>query len=121
MLMTLDDAPDLASLLGLRRHLSIVHHLPGRIRLRLGPSLWGNASQFDQGRFQGLLDRLEGIRDVRVNKAVATVIIEYDPQRVPPGDWETLVRGDAAAAGDVLKHWLARYGRLIRNTLNEKE
>lgn len=121
MLMTLDAAPDLAALLGLRRHLSIVHHLPGRIRLRLGPSLWGSASRIDRDLFQGLLDRLEGIRDIRVNKAVATVIIEYDPHRVPPGDWETLVQGDAAAAGDILKQWLARYGRLIRNPLNEKE
>jgi hypothetical protein len=121
MLMALDEPLDLATLLGLRRHLSIVHHMPGRIRLRLGPSLWGSASRLDRDLFQGLLDHLDGIHDVRVNKAVASVIIEYDPHRVPPDDWETLVRGDATAAGDVLKHWLARYGRLIRNTLNEKE
>lgn len=112
---------DLAALLGMRRHLSIVHHLPGRIRVRLGPSLWGGAARFDRDLFQNLLDRLEGIRDVRVNKAVASVVIEYDPDQVPPDDWETLVRGDAAAAGDVLKQWLDRYGQLLRNTFNEKE
>lgn len=121
MLMAPDESPDLAALLGMRRHLSIVHHLPGRIRVRLGPSLWGHAACFDRDLFQNLLDRLEGIRDVRVNKAVASVIIDYDPHLVPPDDWETLVRGDATAAGDVLKHWLDRYGQLLRNTFNEKE
>jgi hypothetical protein len=48
---------------------------------------------------------------------VASVVIEYDPEQVPPESWETLVRGDAAAAGDLLNQWLARYGQLLRNTL----
>lgn len=119
--MNVHDSLDVSGLLALRKHLSIVHHLPGRLRLRLGPALWGKTSSMDQGLLNRLLESLDGIRDVRVNKAIASVVIEYDPQIVLPDDWDTLVQGDAAAAGDVLKHWLARYGRLIRNTLNEKE
>lgn len=98
-------ASALALLLELRRHLSIVHHLPGRIRLRLAPALWGQAARLNQ-RFDTLLPRLAGIRGIRVNAAVASVIVEYDPHTVPPQHWETLVRGDATAAGEVLERWL---------------
>ena len=112
---------DISALLGLRRHISIVHHLPGRIRLRLGPALWGKAAHVDRGRFQALVAQLEGIHDVRINMAVASVVIEYDPGQVLPDNWETLVRGDAEAAGDLLNQWLARNGQLLRNTLMEKE
>ena len=108
---------DVPSLLGLRRHLVIVHHLPGRIRLRLGAALWGTAAGMDRARFKTLLDGLEGIRDVRVNVAVASVVVEYDPKQISPDDWETLVLGDAAAAGDLLNQWLARYGQLLRNSI----
>ncbi len=108
---------DVSALLGMRRHLSVAHHLPGRIRLRLGPALWGGASQIDRAAFQRLLDGLEGIREVRLNKAVASVVIEYDPAHVPPQSWETLLRGDAAAAGELLNRWLARHGQSLRNTL----
>jgi hypothetical protein len=101
----------------MRRHLDIVHHLPGRIRLRLGAALWGAAARVDRARFKTLLDGLEGIRDVRVNVAVASVVVEYDPKHISPNDWETLVRGDATAAGELLNQWQARYDQLLRNSL----
>jgi hypothetical protein len=105
---------DLSSMLDLRRHLSIVHHLPGRIRLRLGPALWRAAAGADRARFKTVLDGLEGIRDVRINVAVASVVVEYDPKKISPDDWETLVRGDAASASNLMNQWLARYGQLLR-------
>lgn len=100
--------PDASSLLELRRHLSIAHHLPGRIRLRVSPAIYGCAPGFDAGKSRALLGKLWGIRDVRVNMAAASVLIEYDPKLISLEEWETLVRGDAAAAGAVLRHWLDR-------------
>ena len=119
--MSASSDADVAMLLDMRSHLSIVHHLPGRIRLRLGPALWRRATQVNSSVVRQIVTRLEGIHDVRVNAAVATVVIEYDPKQVQPEHWETLVRGDAEAAGLVLNQWLARYGHLFRNTINEKE
>lgn len=113
--------PDLPALLGLRRHLAILHHLPGRIRLRLGPALWGAAARIDRDIFQTLLDDLEGIRDVRVNLAVASVVIEYDPDRLPPAHWETLVQGDEPDAHDVLNRWLAQYGQPFCSTTDRSQ
>jgi len=118
--MTASTTFDPAVLLGLRRHLSIIHHLAGRIRLRLGPGLWMGASEFDRTQLQRLLEALEGIRAVRVNRAAASVVIEYDPIHLPPGDWETLVRGDPVAAGELLDRWLARLDPFSRNRREEK-
>jgi hypothetical protein len=112
---------DVAMLLDMRSHLSIVHHMPGRIRLRLRPAMWGTASQVNRNVVRQIISQLEGVRDVRVNAAVASVVIEYDPKQVRPEQWETLVRGDAEAAGLVLNQWLARYGQLLQNPLKEKE
>ena len=113
----MNTAMDISALLALRRHLSIVHHLPGRIRLRFGPALWSPATRMERDQFERLVDGLEGIRDVRVNKALATAIIEYDPRLVPSADWETLVRGDTAEAAAVLNEWLACHGRLPHDQL----
>lgn len=100
-------ALNIGFLLGMRRHLSIKHHLPGRIRLRVGPALWGLANKVEDDLLKNMLDQLEGIREVRVNLAVASVVIEYDVSQIHPDNWETLVRGDAEAAGGLLNQWRA--------------
>lgn len=119
--MSLVSAAEIESLLELRRHMAIVHHLPGRIRLRFGPALWGKAAHLDRDLFQKIVTHLEGIRDVRLNRAVASVVIEYDPSQVHPDAWETLAHGDSDAAAALLDQWLTRHDQLLRNTLMEKE
>lgn len=75
---------DIPEILKLRQHLSIIHHVPGRIRLRFGPALWGIGAKVERKRIQELLDQLHGIRNVRLNAAVASAVIEYDPKTIPP-------------------------------------
>ncbi|WP_154724351.1 HMA2 domain-containing protein [Thiothrix nivea] len=112
---------DTAALLRLRQHLSIVHHIPGRIRLRLGMALWHSGAQLDRSQLQRLLDGLEGIRDVRLNPAVASVTIEYNPKQVSPDDWETLIHGDSTDASKLLDEWLKRHAQLLHDTFTHKE
>ena len=100
--MNLPSDFDVPALLGLCRHLSIVHHLPGRVRLRFKQALWGAAAGLQRSQFKNLLDGLEGIRDVRVNAAVASAAIEYAPQQIPPDDWEIPVRGDEVQVGEAV-------------------
>jgi len=85
-------------MLELRRHLAIVHQVPGRVRLRVTPSLFTRMRGIDTGSLQGALAALQGIRDIRVNPAAATVVIEYDPARLHPRTWEALVGGSEAEA-----------------------
>jgi len=88
--------PDLSDLLGLRQGLGIAHHIPGRIRLRLGSVIWDWAARqgLEAGQAVGWLDRVGGITGVRLNPAAACLVIDYEPRRLDPDWWETLVLGD---------------------------
>lgn len=92
--------PDLESLLALRRDLDIVHHLPGRIRLRLGSLIeeWTLTQGLDLAQARDLLRSIPGVLGYRLNPAAASLVIEYDPRRLNPAWWETLVQGDDDAA-----------------------
>lgn len=95
-----DTLPDLTTVLALRPALGIVHHLPGRLRLRLGPALLervaasGLSLPAIEGRIGQLAGLLPGLRGWRLNPAAASLLIEYDPARLQPQWWETLVLGE---------------------------
>ena len=88
--------------------IEIVHHLPGRIRLRLAvdelaarelplQSLLGAA-----GDFQKALDSVPGIRSVRLNALARSCIVEYDPHVVPAQAWVDFLNGTSSPIGDAL-------------------
>lgn len=80
-------------LVALRRHLSIVHHLPGRLRLRVGAGILAASVGVEREAASGWLQAIDGIRSVRVNVPAASVIVYYDPHRLAPATWETLLEG----------------------------
>ncbi len=47
---------DIELLLDLRGHLKIVHHVPGRVRLRAGPALYEQASTLTGKDLQAVLE-----------------------------------------------------------------
>ena len=102
--------PAIGQLLALRQHLSIVHQLPGRIRLRIAASLFSQIHDFDLDTVKGVLASSHGIQDVRLNPAAATVIIEYDPTRLTPGLWPALLHGEEAEARTIIGQLLQGVG-----------
>lgn len=73
----------------LARHVQIVHHIPGRIRLRLLPSIAKVADKIEPDR---LMKSVPGIIDARFRMAVGSIVIEYDSNRLPPDLWEQMVK-----------------------------
>jgi len=118
--MAVKDLTDARTLVSLRTRVVIVHHLPGRIRLRARSYRRLDLPRLRRGALRVLRERLDFIRNVRVNAAAATAVIDYDPLRLPPAHWETLLRGDEIAATDLLEQWLARYPGLLRELLTEE-
>lgn len=95
------DFQSFEDLLGLRAGLGIAHHVPGRIRLRLGPALadWAECRGLQGAGPQAWLDALGlgpriGVTGARLNAAAASLVVEYDPNRLDPAWWETLILGD---------------------------
>jgi hypothetical protein len=70
--------------------------VPGRIRLRLGPEIWDWAKrqELGTGDIDALLAAVGGFAQVRLNPAAASLVIEYDPRRLDPSWWETLISGE---------------------------
>lgn len=87
-------SPDLDTLLALRGHVHIAHHVRGRIRLRIAPTLARNTAQVDRKQIEQALRAVDGIAAVRVNPAAGSVVVEYAPDRIPPDTWVVLLKGD---------------------------
>ncbi|GHU03839.1 hypothetical protein FACS1894205_1070 [Alphaproteobacteria bacterium] len=79
------DAPSIAA------YLSIVHHIPGRIRLKLaaGAEIPGHLSDAVRTLRDGL-DKNPAIRSIRLNMLAKSCVIEYDPEQIAPDAWNAL-------------------------------
>ena len=101
---------DLQPFLSLRRHLRIAHHIPGRIRLRVAPSIVKDLGAVDGKIVDDVLGAIQGIRDFRANPSAGSIVVEYVPAVIQPAWWDTLIHGDEAAATGLLR-------RLLENEL----
>ena len=72
---------DLKVLKDLHKHIQIAHHVPGRIRLKFDPSL---ANHPGAGDLLNSKEKLTGIKNIRMNPAARSVVIEYDEQVIRP-------------------------------------
>jgi|GEM_PF-677584 len=88
----------LDTLLALRGHVNIAHHVRGRIRLRIASTLTRNTTQVDRKQIEQALRAIDGIGTVRVNPVAGSVVIEYAPERIPPDTWVDLLKSDPEAA-----------------------
>lgn len=98
-------------LLRAREHLSIAHHIPGRIRLRFGAGILDAVPEFTAGDKPELLKGLAGIKDIRVNAAAFSLLVLYDPEQLLPGMWEQLIEGNESEAAQVVARLRELTGR----------
>ncbi len=94
--------PDLGPFLHLRRYVTIAHHVPGRIRLKLGLEAVSRLPKVDPAPFTQLFDRIRGIKLTRINKAALSVVVEYDSHIIAPSVWPRLLEGDLAEIEEIL-------------------
>jgi Zn-dependent membrane protease YugP len=79
--------------------LTIIHYVPGRIRLRFSKSslpLIKKFSEIDSFKaisVEQFIDSLNGINNVKVNKIVGSATIQYNPDDWNKGMWESLCSG----------------------------
>jgi hypothetical protein len=107
------DATNTAGIIEKLRQLSscieIVHHVPGRIRLRLllnDPSPLDVRAQSLIAQVQSLkdaLDDLPGIRSIRVNALARSCTIEYDHRDIPFQAWPDFLGNVQSEAAAVLQ------------------
>ena len=89
-------------LLRARPHLSIAHHLPGRIRLKFRPTILRDVPEVGTSGGRALAS-WDFIQDVKVNALAFSLLVQYDAARLDPADWERLVEGSDAEAEAVVE------------------
>lgn len=98
-------------LLQLRRYIAIKHHVTGRIRFVFSPRLLERVPRAETGRLRELMSGIQGVREVRLNLPARSVVVHYDPIRIPPRLLADLIEGDEKAAAQALKTLTGPEGR----------
>lgn len=75
---------DLNSLMTLRRHVEIAHHIPGRLRLRFTNKLVSSLSKHRLSDLESLCDPEGYLRSYTLNTATGSLVLEYNAKTLPP-------------------------------------
>lgn len=75
------------------RYFSLVHHIKGRVRLRVSPKIKEQDGDVTIEEIESLPQKINGIKSLKINKIVGSITIEYDPTIFPPHLWDNLVQG----------------------------
>lgn len=78
------------------KYFTIVHHIEGRLRLKVSPSILGSDHKVSLSDIEALSQTTNGLKSVRVNAMALSVVIEYDSSIIDMQVWEDLVQGKDA-------------------------
>ncbi len=85
----------------LQEGLTVVHHIPGRLRVKLAMK---TAVRSDVQEFLEHNKDLPGIRDVRINRLARSAAITYDRELIPSSELEELLTcGDGTRAQSIIE------------------
>ncbi|HKI81525.1 MAG TPA: hypothetical protein VKA04_07740 [Pseudodesulfovibrio sp.] len=99
---------DFNTLMELRRHLAIQHHVPGRIRIKFSLKLLADPRAQTLWNEKDSRTQPSWVRNTKVNMFTRNVIIEYDPQVVQPEKLhEALVTEDEARFSELAAEFQA--------------
>lgn len=74
---------------------SLIHHTPGRLRLRVSPQIKAYKDEFDLENLDKNIKNIEGINRVKFNQMIGSVTIEYDKNIFSKDIWDNLLQGNS--------------------------
>ena len=77
----------------LRGHIHIVHHVRGRLRVRLSTKVLGRSQGNQVEQFRRFVESLKGVRRLRMSALTGSAIVDYDQNDLSPQLWESLIEG----------------------------
>jgi hypothetical protein len=70
-----------------------IHHIKGRLRVRVNPAIVKDVSGISLSDIERISTQISGIKNIKINPVVASVIIEYDDDIFNFQLWEELLNG----------------------------
>lgn len=71
--------------------LNKIHHVKGRIRVRVSPKIKEHSSGITIGDIETLPQKINGIKTIKINKIVGSITVTYDNEIFPYDLWEDLL------------------------------
>jgi len=78
-------------LIKITSYFSIIAHSPGRLRVRVNPQIEKESKNISIKDIEDLPKKISGIKEIKINKIIASITIKYDPQIFKPKLWEDLI------------------------------
>lgn len=72
-------------------YFSIIAHSPGRLRVRVNPKIKNEGGDITLADIENLPNKINGIKEIKIKKIIASVTITYDPAIFEPRLWEDLI------------------------------
>jgi hypothetical protein len=72
-------------------YLKKIHHINGRIRVRVNPKIKEHSSDVTIEDIQTLPQKINGIKSIKINKIVGSITVVYDNGIFPFELWEDLL------------------------------
>jgi hypothetical protein len=95
-------------IVSLRRFITVAHHVPGRIRLKLDPAVRHHPKAAD---LASLFGNGNGAVRARLNILARSLVLEYDPGRIAPALVEEFFTSDDAdRTADLASELSAAFG-----------
>ena len=74
-------------------YFSMISHTNGRLRVRVSPKIKELSSSVNLASLDDMIAQINGIKNVKFNKLIGSVTIEYDHEIFPKNLWEDLLKG----------------------------
>ena len=84
-----------------------IHHTPGRLRIAIDKKIADADLGISLDAIASLHQSVTGIREVKINKIMATATILYDPEHIAPDQWNKLIEGKQNELFERLSYILA--------------
>jgi hypothetical protein len=88
----------ITKILEMSAYLSKIHHVKGRIRVRVNPKIKEQAANIGLSDIESLPQKIEGIKAIKINKAIGSITVTYDNAVFPYELWEDLLSGQNTQA-----------------------
>jgi hypothetical protein len=80
-------------LIELAKYFSVIHHIKGRIRVRVSSKIKELEGSVSLSDIEELPSKIDGINTIKINKLVGSVTIEYDHEVFRKELWDNLIEG----------------------------
>lgn len=75
-------------------YFTVISHVKGRLRVRVDPKIQNEVSDVSIDDIKTLPQSINGIKNIKINKIVASVTIEYDNTIFQKEKWDDLINGE---------------------------